>query len=146
MSGQNIDFIDLENIKLDDKNPRLPSSFRKKKIGKADIVNWMLNDASIIELMLAIGQSGFFIGESLLVIPDEHDTGKYIVVEGNRRLTSVILLTEPDIATSQKIKIEKVLNETMERPQKLPCIVFKSREELNKYLGKVRISGEILLG
>ena len=77
MSGQNIDFIDLENIKLDDKNPRLPSSFRKKKIGKPEIVNWMLNDASIIELMLAIGQSGFFIGESLLVIPDDNEQGKY---------------------------------------------------------------------
>ncbi len=131
MSGQNIDFIDLENIKLDDKNPRLPSSFRKKKIGKPEIVNWMLNDASIIELMLAIGQSGFFIGESLLVIPDDNEQGKYIVVEGNRRLTSVILLNDPSLATSQKIKIDKVLNETTERPKVLPCIIFKSREDIN---------------
>ncbi|MEM8438217.1 hypothetical protein Q4S09_19680, partial [Morganella morganii] len=104
MSGQNIDFIDLKNIKLDDKNPRLPSSFRKRKIGESEIVNWMLNDASISELMLAIGQSGFFIGESLLVIPDEYESNKYVVVEGNRRLTSVMLLNEPGLATSQKIK------------------------------------------
>ena len=141
MSGQNIDFIDLENIKLDDKTPRLPSSFRKKKIGKPEIVNWMLNDASIIELMLAIGQSGFFIGESLLVIPDDNEQGKYIVVEGNRRLTSVILLNDPSLATSQKIKIDKVLNETTERPKVLPCIIFKSREDINKYLGYRHITG-----
>lgn len=141
MSGKNIEFINLDNIKLDDRNPRLPSSFRKKKIGKSEIVNWMLNDASIIELMLAIGQSGFFIGESLLVTPDVTDSGKYIVIEGNRRLTSVILLNEPDLAVSQKIKIDKVLNETTERPKELPCIIFSSREDINKYLGYRHITG-----
>lgn len=141
MKKQNIEFIDIEKIKLDDKNPRLPSSFRKKKIEKADIVNWMLDDASIIELMLAIGQSGFFIGESLLVIPDGNEKGCYIVIEGNRRLTSVILLNDPDLASSQKIKIEKVLSETKERPKQLPCIVFDSRDEINKYLGYRHITG-----
>lgn len=141
MSGKNIDFINLKNIKLDEKNPRLPSSFRKKKITKGDIVNWMLNDASIIELMLAIGQSGFFIGESLLVIPDDKEKDKYVVIEGNRRLTSVLLLNHPELATIQKIKIDKVLNETTERPHEIPCIVFKTREDINKYLGYRHITG-----
>lgn len=141
MAKQNIEFIKLDKIKLDEKNPRLPSTFRKDKIGKKDIVNWMLNDASIIELMLAIGQSGFFIGEALLVIPDHSQVGDYIVIEGNRRLTSVILLNEPELAMSQKIKIEKVLSETKERPNELPCIIFENREQINKYLGYRHITG-----
>jgi hypothetical protein len=29
---------------------------------------WMLEDESIIELMLAIGQHDFFVGEALLVV------------------------------------------------------------------------------
>ncbi|HHD7487113.1 TPA: hypothetical protein ACOVI5_001738 [Klebsiella oxytoca] len=141
MVKQNIEFIKLDRIKLDEKNPRLPSTFRKDKIGKKDIVNWMLNDASIIELMLAIGQSGFFIGEALLVVPDNSQVGDYIVIEGNRRLTSVILLNEPELAMSQKIKIEKVLSETKERPNELPCIIFENREQINKYLGYRHITG-----
>ncbi|WP_392562728.1 hypothetical protein RHO12_04385 [Orbus sturtevantii] len=141
MTKQNIKFIQLDNIKLDVQNPRLPSSMRKKKLDKIEIVNWMLNDASIIELMLAIGEAGFFIGEALLVVPDDEEKNKYIVVEGNRRLTSTILLNEPGIANSQKIKIEKVLKETNERPQELPCIIFKTRDEINKYLGYRHITG-----
>lgn len=141
MSAQNIEFIELDKISLDLDNPRLPLNIKKNKLGKKEIINWMLNDASIIELMLAIGQSGFFIGESLLVIPDLKSPGNYTVVEGNRRLTSVILLNEPELASIQKIKIEKVLAETSERPNKLPCIVFDSRDKINKYLGYRHITG-----
>lgn len=141
MSEQNIQFIQLDNLKLDLQNPRLPSSMRKKKLDKAEIVNWMLNDASIIELMLAIGEAGFFIGEALLVVPDNKEENKYIVVEGNRRLTSAILLNEPHLATSQKIKITKVLEETIVRPKDLPCIIFNTRDEINKYLGYRHITG-----
>ena len=141
MSKQNIQFIKLDNIKLDAKNPRLPSTMRKNKLDTSVIVNWMLEDASIIELMLAIGQAGFFIGEALLVVEDDSENGKYIVVEGNRRLTSVILLNNPKLATSQKMKIAKVLEETTERPQELPCIIFSSRDEINKYLGYRHITG-----
>ena len=64
MSNQNIEFIKLSNLELDKSNPRLPSKFRKGNLSKSDIVNWMLGDASIIELMLAIGNAGFFIGRS----------------------------------------------------------------------------------
>jgi hypothetical protein len=48
----------------------------------------MLLDASLIELMLAIGENGYFPGEQLLVVFDPSDS-KYRVVEGNRRLSPV---------------------------------------------------------
>lgn len=60
MTKQNIQFIPLEKLELDKANPRLPSKFKRGNLTKSDIVNWMLGDASIIELMLAIGNSGFF--------------------------------------------------------------------------------------
>ena len=109
--NQNIEFIDLKDLYLDEANPRLPSKFKKKTPKQEEIVNWMLGDASIIELMLAIGQAGFFIGEALLVVKED---GKYVVIEGNRRLTSCLLLSNPDLADSRNKKIEKVLNETDE--------------------------------
>jgi hypothetical protein len=59
---QQIKFIPLEKLKLDNKNPRLPSNFNNKS--ENDIVEWMLEDESIIELMLAIGQHDFFVGEA----------------------------------------------------------------------------------
>lgn len=136
---QNIEFIDVTKLNLDKSNPRLPAKFRKSVPSRADIVNWMLNDASIIELMLAIGQSGFFIGEALLVV--EEKKGEFIVIEGNRRLTSTILLNEPELAELHKKKIEQVLTETSERPNKIPCIIFSSRDEITKYLGYRHVTG-----
>jgi hypothetical protein len=52
----------------------------------------MLEDESIIELMLAIGQHDFFVGEALLVVKNGDG---FTVVEGNRRLTSLKLLSNP---------------------------------------------------
>lgn len=136
MKNQKIEFIALEKLQLDNKNPRLPSLYQDATEDK--IIQWMLSDASIIELMLAIGQNGFFIGEALLVVKDENN---YTVVEGNRRVTSLKLLKNPNLATVHKQKIKQVLEETQERPESIPCIVFKSRESIMKYLGYRHITG-----
>ncbi|XQF94092.1 hypothetical protein ACOBV9_22420 (plasmid) [Pseudoalteromonas espejiana] len=87
---------------------------------------------------VVIGQAGFFIGEALLVVKED---GKYVVIEGNRRLTSCLLLSNPDLADSQNKKIEKVLNETDERPDEIPCIIFNNRDEINRYLGYRHVTG-----
>jgi hypothetical protein len=139
MSKQNIEFITLDKLELDKQNPRLPSKFKKCQLSQKDIVNWMLSDASIIELMLAIGNAGFFIGEAILVIKEKNNN--YTVIEGNRRLTSTILLSSPELANLHKKKIEQVLNETTHRPEKIPCIVFEDRSEINKYLGYRHVTG-----
>ncbi len=138
MTQQNIELINIDEIILDASNPRLPSSFRKKKLTQEEIINWMLEDASIIELMLAIGQSGFFIGEAILVVKEGD---KYIAIEGNRRLTSVKLLSNPDVAKIHRKRIDKVIEESEHRPEKIPCIVFDSRERINKYLGFRHVTG-----
>ncbi len=139
MSGR-LEIIELEKLQLDVENPRLPMSFRLGGLDEVKIINWMLEDASIIELMLAIGQNDFFVGESLLVIKDK-DSEKYIVIEGNRRLTSLKLLNNPSLAEVHTRKIEKVLAETSFRPSMIPCIVFDERTEIMKYLGFRHVTG-----
>lgn len=139
MANQNIHFISLSELELDKANPRLPSKFKKEQLSKEEIINWMLGDASIIELMLAIGHAGFFIGEALLVV--QEGNGNYTVIEGNRRLTSAILLSDPQLAEIHKKKIKQVIQETTERPQDVPCIIFTNREDINKYLGYRHVTG-----
>lgn len=130
--------IDLEDLKLDLQNPRLPKSLQDDK-SEEEILEYMLLDASLIELMLAIGTNDFFPGEQLLVAKDLD--GKYKVIEGNRRLSAVKLLNNPELARVQKIKIEKVLEETECRPDKIPCLVFSSESEIHNYLGYRHITG-----
>lgn len=131
--------ISYEQLKLDSSNPRLPKSIRNKNPCENELIEYMLLDASLIELMLAIGENGYFPGEQLLVVLDED--GKYRVVEGNRRLTAVKLLNNPELATVQKNKVRKVIEETSERPDKIPCLKFQSESEIHKYLGFRHITG-----
>lgn len=69
--------VDLDRLKLDSKNPRLPLKLRDAT--NRQVVDWMLSDASLIELMMAIGTNGFFPGEPLLVA---EEGGKLVVIEG----------------------------------------------------------------
>ena len=131
-----IKFVPLEKLKLDSKNPRLPSSFYNKS--EDEIIKWMLKDESIIELMLAIGQHDFFVGEALLVVKNGDN---FTVVEGNRRLTSLKLLSNPSLATIREKRVEQVSAEAIKKPDSIPCIVFDEKEQIMQYLGYRHVTG-----
>lgn len=133
-------FILLGNLILDPENTRFPISLTKENRSKRTIINWLLENSSIIELMLAIGKNDFFIGDPLLVIKS-NESEKYIVVEGNRRLTSLFLLDDSSLADIHTNKIGKVLAETTYRPTEIPCIVFNERSEILQYFGYRHITG-----
>lgn len=134
IKDKNMKYITLTQLQLDYKSLRLPIDSSNEN----DIIEWMLQDASILELMLSIGENGFFIGEPLLVIKE---TNQYIVVEGNRRLTALKILNNPELASVHKRKIKQILDETICRPKDIPCILFEEREEILKYLGYKHITG-----
>lgn len=128
--------INIDLLLLDSQNPYLPKSMFNKS--EEEIINFLLSDASLVELMLAIGKNGFFEGEQLLVVPDGD---KFIVVEGNRRLSAVKLLNNPTIAKIYHSKIRQILDESTEKPDTLPCLVFNDKEDILKYLGFRHITG-----
>jgi len=131
------DNIPLENLFLDDENPRLPKSLQGSS--EEDILEYMLLDASLIELMLAIGKNDFFPGEQLLVV--KRDEVNYTVVEGNRRLSAVKLLNNPELVSIQKTKIQQAIDEAEYFPNEIPCLIFDSAEEIHNYLGYRHITG-----
>ena len=55
------ELIQLDNLYLDEHNPRLPKSLQSAT--EVEILEYMLLDASLIELMLAIGKNDFFTPE-----------------------------------------------------------------------------------
>ena len=131
--------IHFDKLRLDAQNPRLPRSFKDKS--EAEIIEFMLLDAATLELMQAIGENNYFEGEQLLVVEDDKNKKNFIVVEGNRRLTSVKLLSNPDLATVQKSKVLKVYEEAEFQPKEIPCLVFKNKDDILNYLGYRHITG-----
>lgn len=133
--------LNISNLKLDKDNPRLPKSMQLESLDESIIIDWMLLEASTLELMRAIGENGFFSGEQLLVIPDPIIKNDYIVIEGNRRLTAVKLLSNSKLAGVKKTAISEILNETTERPIDIPCLIFEDKKDILKYLGFRHITG-----
>ena len=88
-------YLPLAFLHFDLDNPRFPDS--AKITNDSEAIDWMLRDASIIELMGSIGAQGYFPGEPLLVTKTSESL--YIVIEGNRRLTAIKLLNDPSLAS-----------------------------------------------
>jgi len=136
---QNIQSIPTAELHFDPENPRFyrlnDSSSVESIIGK------MLDDEGVQDLMLSIGQKGYFEGEPLLITKDDDD--KWIVVEGNRRLAATKLLNQEILPPKRRSKsVQSILEEVLETaPTKLPCIVYPARSDVLRYLGYRHITG-----
>ena len=137
---QEILFVDIENLQLDLNNPRLPKSKQGKD--ESTVIEYLLLEAATLELMESIGENNFFVGEMLLVVPNVNEAGKFIVIEGNRRLTAVLLLNNPKLAKVKKAATQEIYDSAKYKPSQLPCLRFDSREEIQKYIGFVHITGK----
>ena len=137
---QQFKYLDVNCLQLDLYNPRLP----KSKQGKDEntVIEYMLLETATLELMESIGENNFFAGEMLLVIPTKDREGYYTVIEGNRRLTAVMLLNNPSIAKVKKIATKEIYDDAKFKPTSLPCLVFNHREDILRYVGFVHITGK----
>ena len=134
--------IDVRNLLFDEKNPRHPK--RLFGIDESEVINWMLEHASIIELMNSIGEQGYFEGEPLMVVPTT-PTGdgeeRLFVVEGNRRLTALKLLLDPSLAGTKKRAVSEAARIAKFKPEKISCQVYKQRDDLLHFLAFRHVTG-----
>lgn len=131
--------INIVQLKFDKFNPRLP----QKLIGNdedAIIIDYMLKSGNILELMKSIAETGYSEAEPLLVVNDVTDH-KYIVVEGNRRLTAIKLLNNPEMAKVRIESIREIVSEAKNIPSEVPVIIYDRREDILDYLGYRHITG-----
>ncbi len=133
--------INVENLSLDPNNPRLPNRIRENGADEQEIIDYMLDDASLLDLMASIAENGFFVEEPLLGIHSGDD--KYTIIEGNRRLSSVKLLRGLLKSNAKKVTVEKLIDEAPSSniPKELPVYVFKTQDDIQKYLGYRHVTG-----
>ena len=121
-----IELIDISDLAFDPQNPRLPRNFDSED--ETEVLRWMLDDASLIELMGSIGEQGYFPGEPLLGYKKGAVT---VVVEGNRRLAAAKLLLHPNSAPTRKKSVLEVSSAATNKPDKLPVIIYANREKIS---------------
>lgn len=127
--------IAVDDLYLDERNPRLPTSAGRQQ---REMLLYIARNTSITELMSAIAENGYFPGEPIVVIPREE--GGYWTVEGNRRLTAVKLLLDPSLHAKNS-KVQDIAEHAKNRPDHIPCVIFEDRTEVVNYLGYRHISG-----
>lgn len=131
--------VPLSELHFDPDNPRIPLSVDASD--EQEVLDWMLSDAGLIELMGSIAEKGYFPAEALLVMPNPEGSG-YLVLEGNRRLAAVRLLTDPSRAPRRKRAVaETAARSNSADLEALPCAIFQARREVLDYLGYRHITG-----
>ena len=137
--------IPVEQLLLDPVNARL--AWRIEGDSQKDLVKILWTDMVVDEVAWSIAENGFFRSEPLFVItqdPQEKDPTKrkYIVVEGNRRLTSVLLLLDKELREEVRATNLPVIDaQRRAELSTLPAIIYPSRDRLWTTVGFRHIHG-----
>lgn len=156
--------INHERLLLDPENPRLPQDSQGKS--QKEIIYSLYKYFDTEELAYSMTENGYFDEEPLVAVPKtlppefenltyeelknstpykkfiEDTSTEFIVLEGNRRLSTIKLLLDDNLRIEFKIKTFPLPKEDVIADIKsLPVIIYPKRSEVLPYLGVRHISG-----
>lgn len=136
---KNITDVPLDSLLLDDENPRFAGA--PSKLSQKEIAKNLWQETHLDELILSISVNGYYRQEPLLIAQEKD---KHVVIEGNRRLASILILLNPEFAKYVGAKASELPAISVSRTKELenlPVIKYKNREELWTYLSFRHING-----
>jgi hypothetical protein len=135
--------VPISSLLLDPYNPRLPESLRGGDQADLAVVLEMGFDAFAVAQSIA--DNGYFAAEPLIAIPAEQD-GRYVVVEGNRRLTALLGLTHPEIRQefADPARWEGVASKAAISPDGIvPIVVHEDRAATHVEVSRAHVVGKL---
>lgn len=139
--GAQITELRLETLHFDYQNPRLAEYNITNKTPEKEVINMLWDLMAVEEIVLSILAHGFFENEAMLAVEED---GKYIIVEGNRRLAAVKAIVNPELITNKGMvkysnRITSQLKEDLEG--KLPVMILNNRAEAWRFIGFKHVNG-----
>lgn len=129
--------LDVSALDFDPENPRFPPEISAGN--SAELIERFIRDERLLEIITSIADQGYFEGEPLLAVP--HGKDRYHVIEGNRRLAALKLLSGEIKAPEGRISVEEAVANAVHRPPTVPCLVFDGSDQILRYLGFRHITG-----
>lgn len=129
----------IEDLRLDPLNPRLPGENQGQ--AQDELLRIMARDYSLLELARSFTDNGYFVEEPLIVVPED---GTYLVVEGNRRLAALKLLSAPSMVTNLGLGKDwtELAPKWVANPiEFVPILIYQHRRDVVPYVGFRHISG-----
>lgn len=136
--------VPLYSLRLDPDNPRIPESVRGEST--SDLATLLEMGFEAYSVAQSIAELGFFRAEPLIVVPHDTEDGVWVVTEGNRRLTALLGLADPEIrggftepdkwnllAAKQPVSMEMLI----------PVVMHVSRETTHAEIARVHVVGKL---
>lgn len=127
--------LPLSLLELDGENPRFgkqAGSFSDQ----AAVLDYIVNDFGIDTLLSSLAYNGYFDSEPIIVRPT--DSGKYRVVEGNRRLSACLVLAGDTRARNQSTRTNAWRDKTRgikwSSDTEIPVRIYSNEAEVAKLL------------
>jgi hypothetical protein len=139
-SDPKVEHVLVDQLLLDDKNPRL--AYAGDTHSQEDLIRVLWTEMAVDEVAFSIAANGFFVEEPLLVIPSSQFKNKYVIIEGNRRFAAVLLLRDNKLRAKIKATDLPIINQARHHSlDKLPVSIYPDRESLWTYCGFRHING-----
>lgn len=136
--------IPVTDILLDKENYRIPKD--SNDFSQKDIIEYFLKEKSykILELAQSISFKNYINVDPIILIKEED---KYIVVEGNRRITALKVLINPELAPLEDKKKLRLMQNTINIDDIMypKTVLANSREETNDYITTKHAEGETVI-
>lgn len=114
-------FLDSSNIRLQVESKSAPEV----------LINDLFLNEDAMQILESITRNGFFPDELPVVLRED---GKYIVVEGNRRVAALKVLSHPEIVPSGETLVRKLIKDTGVNIKEIEVVEAPSRESVKHFL------------
>jgi hypothetical protein len=139
--GRRVD-LRIADLLLDEENPRFPESQSgNKQLRLAQIIEMGFEAFAVAESMC---RYGYFPSEPLIVMESTIHSGKFVVLEGNRRVTALLGLTNREVRASfaSSERWEALAKECrIDQDNTVPAVLVRTREDCAPVIGFRHISG-----
>ena len=129
---------DVDQLLLDDKNPRFGDHESNQE--QREILDHIVDTFGVDDVLSSLAVNGYFESEPLVCEKSNEDDSKFVVKEGNRRLSACLIILGDNRASGHEKrtgKFRKIWKEH-EKPRlnPIPVIVFPSKDpKILSYLG-----------
>lgn len=136
VADEQINEIGLDDLELDLENPRFGLIDAESPEHALSI---LAARSDLRELWNSINERGFERYEPLVAFLGRG--GKYIVVEGNRRLAAVKTLRNPELLAGARVTPPEITAAADSSTSTLPVVVVDHRDDADDYIGFKHING-----
>ena len=126
--------VDVDKLRLDLKNYRIPIA----PDDEAAALNYLFAAENVLDQIRLFLRDGYFDNEVPIAVKED---GTFVVLEGNRRVSALKAIANPEITPTHKSQVEELrtryATEVPSMPKKIRVIVVPNRDAPRKHIARL---------